>query len=396
MPRTKELYLYDDSRQVVIGRFHEFPRPSGKPTRKDLCTYEKLKYKETSRGRKQRSEVEKDAFIRKLFDEKLEELKKEIQRAEEAQLEAKEKESPMIKEVMQEWLAHIKSVRSKGTFSAYENAKDYYLEILGNHRLSEYQHHFNDDLITGMQKKMFSPVTIRKHLVALSGFFKWAYQNRFYDGRIIKLSSPQITKKQPRVYDAESIKKLERYIWQKYEVEKSKYRKHCYLNHHRILVMLICTGMRRSECFALKLENILLSDRVIRLRDVEELSVRVKGREEQIIPISNSLADYLKEDFSQRGNKDLYFLDSGQGTPHFSSPDKLTQSMARHCKKIGISGEAKVLHGFRSTLITQVVAHYGVAVGQQIARHKDIQTTMGYVNASSLPVKQALDGLQLL
>ena len=390
MPRAKELFIFDDKRQIVAARYHDLT-PKGKPViRRDLCTYEEYDFKSTSKGRKKRSEVEKKNFLLTRLQEVSELMKQELQSKEEKH------QSPLIKKIMQEWLDYLASLKkSPNTISAYANATNYYLKGVGNHPIQEFKRHYNGDLLRFFTKKGFNPRTQRKHVTALNGFFSWAYDGDYYEGKQIKLTSPPVTKKDPRNYSHQDIQSMENSIWNKYSKEKSEYRRFCYWSHLRVLIMLRETGLRRSECWALRLDNILLNQRYILIRDNEELGVVVKSKEEQSVPISERLASFLKQDLENRNSSEIYYLDSGNGLPHFSSSDKLTQCIQRHRKSLGISG-AKVLHGFRSTLITDVVSKHGVAMGQTIARHGQITTTMLYVNKAQLSAKEALDSLQVL
>ena len=104
--------------------------------------------------------------------------------------------------------------------------------------------------------------------------------------------------------------------------------------------MLKNTGMRRSEAWGLKWQNIDLNQQVIWI--VEEDGATIKAGKEAGIPLSNQPLEFIQAEAPDPMER--YYLDDGMGHRHFKNADGLTRAMLRHFEKLNIRGP-KVLHG---------------------------------------------------
>ena len=109
-----------------------------------------------------------------------------------------------------------------------------------------------------------------------------------------------------------------------------------------------------------------------------------------MVPIIPQLEDFLDEDLKTRGDQEIWFCDNGQGQPQWRDVQAMGRTFSKHLTALGISG-VKPLHGFRSTVITNLLDRGATPQEVQgLARHEKLATTMGYYNPQSLNVAKML------
>ena len=120
--------------------------------------------------------------------------------------------------------------------------------------------------------------TVAKQLAALRAWFKYLRRQGYYDRDIMaKITLPKAPKRLPVFFREGEVEKIYSDMYPNtFDGEMEKL----------VLRMLYETGMRRSELAMLRLGNIDLSAR--------SLKVRGKGDKERIIPIENELADNIR------------------------------------------------------------------------------------------------------
>jgi integrase/recombinase XerD len=142
--------------------------------------------------------------------------------------------------------------------------------------------------------------------------------------------------------------------------------------------MLDC-GLRASEWINLKLEDLDLKIRMVR--------VMGKGRKEREVPMSEQtvrvLANYLA---ARPVEHDLVFA-TKNGTPLLKrNAGHMIKRMAVAC---GIPPASIGLHGCRHTMATQYIAAGGSVVYlKEILGHANIATTMQYVHAQEADIRR--------
>ncbi|MBF0240420.1 MAG: tyrosine-type recombinase/integrase [SAR324 cluster bacterium] len=384
MPREKQNFESDEQRQIIRGRFHRILTESGRPLIRDLCTFEELAFKTTSTGRKKRTETEKQNYLNALYEEKLLEL--ETEKKEE---QAKKTEVVLVQHVMQKYLDYIQQFKTKLTLTHYSHALSIYIEAVGNHPVTEYKKHFEVTLKQFLDKKNLSPSTMRTYFVEIQSFWSWCFKNEYIEKPVF-LEKPKIVKKEPGVYSQDTLAQIEKLLLDRVR-NAPKNRKTAYLNHYRIFQLAYYTGMRVGEIWAMKLENISIKEGFLFIRSCPELNWFPKKKKEARVPLSEKLITFLAEDFSQRNDREVWYLDNGEGENHFSSVGNASQPFERIKEKFGFSG-IKPVHGFRATVATRLLeSNVNITTVQSLLRHEKIETTRGYLNTSNLPVKQAVD-----
>ena len=71
----------------------------------------------------------------------------------------------------------------------------------------------------------------------------------------------------------------------------------------------------------------------------------------------------------------------------------MTQTFDRIQRRLGIQG-VKPLHGFRAFVATQLLQNgVDVSIVRDILRHKELTTTLSYLNRSKMPYHDAMNKL---
>ena len=110
------------------------------------------------------------------------------------------------------------------------------------------------------------------------------------------------------------------------------------------------------------------------------------------MPFAKVLVDeFLRDDLEERGAKERWYLDNGNGDLLPASANALTKALTRHAAQAGIQFQGKILHGVRASLATSL-ANENPAVAQRILRHANISTTIShYVNLPEATSRNLLD-----
>ena len=380
-------YFFDQTRGQVKGRFHELKQPGqNDPPRHLLCTIEEYEFRPTG---KRRSEKEKANFLVQQYESKLAELR-EKQELKKQKFE-KEKLGPPVREVMQKWLDHKASFRNPLTVREYALTCDRYVKATGDHLIRDFKRHFESDFLQAVKNYGLNEHSQAKHLRQLQGFWKWAYEED-YISKKVTISKVRPTHREPGIYTIEQLDRMEYYISKKMD-SVPQLQKKSVQNQLRAFWMLRETGMRGNEVRCLLLENIYLDKNVISIREDSETGFRIKGRAEASVPISNRLMTFLDDDLRQRGKREKYFCDTSEGKPQWSRLDNMTQTFSRMQKQLNIRN-VKPLSGFRSFVATRLLeSGIDISITRDILRHKDIQTTLGYLNRAQMPYQDAVNRL---
>ena len=85
----------------------------------------------------------------------------------------------------------------------------------------------------------------------------------------------------------------------------------------------------------------------------------------------------------------------GKGSLYWQSEIELSKRFKKHQVALAIEG-VKPLHGFRATVCTKLLAQ-GISpvIVQKLMRHRDINTTLRYLNTSFVSTQEAVEGLTL-
>ena len=132
MARRQKKIINNKKNRIFQGNFRLGDEDPGMPGRRlKLCTFEEAYYKETTRGKVRRSDMEIKRYVENIFQEKLEYLL-----AEKAELDRKQK-SPRIGELMREWLETRKGNRAPKTIKESEYLIRDYIVVNDDHLIAD-------------------------------------------------------------------------------------------------------------------------------------------------------------------------------------------------------------------------------------------------------------------
>ncbi|OGG99124.1 MAG: hypothetical protein A2600_04945 [Candidatus Lambdaproteobacteria bacterium RIFOXYD1_FULL_56_27] len=382
MPRARTNWSVDEERGVLVGFFHELRKPGQTWTpRYDLCSTDEFAFKQTSRGKVRRSEKEQTELIARLKAEKLKALLAEKPPV------VERKGGPLVLEVMDEWLAEVSEFRDPGTLRMYKRAVALYREAVGDHSISEFASTHNRRFGLYLDKVGLSLASQHKYLSYIRTFFGWAAKRNLCQPTGVTV--PSRIKREPKVYSTGQLAQIREAILKSLETASNKRRRVMRLNQLRAFEMATKTAMRAGELINLRLENIDLEKRTIRIRATEDW--KPKADKERDVPISMPLTEFLASDLAGRKQGEVWFLDEGDGVRAYRDSSSLGHPLAAICKKLGVSG-VKPWHGIRASVITNLLEQTGdLPRVQKLAGHTDIQTTRGYLNTDRLGLQELVD-----
>jgi len=217
-----------------------------------------------------------------------------------------------------------------------------------------------------------APRSIRRHIAGLSSFF--AYCER--EGACTRnpargLPLPKVPEYLPAMPSPDDVSNLlgaVRIPW-----------------HRCALLLLITTGIRRSELVGLQLPDVDL--------EVGCLLVRGKGGKDRLVPLSTqavaAIREYLPHRRSPPGEEHL--LVSLQG--HRLAGTRLNK-MVGHLVKGSRLGRHLSVHSFRHAFATQLIRQ-GVDLRtiQELLGHSSLNTTARYLHSDLRTKRAAVEGL---
>ena len=77
----------------------------------------------------------------------------------------------------------------------------------------------------------------------------------------------------------------------------------------------------------------------------------MKGRREEVVPISNCLLEFLRGDLGNRKEEEKYYCDNGHGSPQWSSLNPMSKVFSRMRDELGVE-KVKPLNGYRDYVTT--------------------------------------------
>lgn len=234
------------------------------------------------------------------------------------------------------------------------------------------------DLVTlSPSGRRYATGTRRNRLTALRVFFRWwARQALERLDPCLGLELPRVPRTLPqRGFDRSALRRL---------------RRACMAHHNtaardRALVeFLLASGLRRSECCQLDVEDLDSANRWVRVR-------AGKGGHERVVPISRIALRWLRAYL--RSRRPLHPADPVfvSVTGRRYSPGRLTDLVRRLLQRAGVAGRG-ACHRFRHTLATTMLEN-GADIRhiQAMLGHADISTTMIYASVVPMSLRAVYD-----
>jgi integrase/recombinase XerC len=148
----------------------------------------------------------------------------------------------------------------------------------------------------GLQLRAMKPLTIRRKYGCLSSFFSFLQDMGRCQGNPARnLPLPKVSRNLPTVLSAEQVQQL-------LAAAQNP-------GHRLLLLLLLSTGLRRSEAAAITLDQVDLEHR--------QLRVRGKGNKERMVPLTAEVVEAIQEYLAWRGptQSDHLFISQMWGQP---------------------------------------------------------------------------------
>ena len=202
--------------------------------------------------------------------------------------------------------------------------------------------------------KEVEPATFNLILSSIKFYYEEVLKKRFN----VDFKRAKLDKHIPTVISREEIKQM-------IEVTSN-------LKHKLLVVILYSSGLRVSECISIKINQLFLENRNGIIR-------KGKGRKDRYFKLSDFAVGIINEFLEKRKGYNPYLFNDHQGHLSVRSAQKIVKDAA---KKAGIKRRV-FCHALRSSFATHLIEDkVPIATVQKLLGHKDIKTTLGYINAS--------------
>ena len=220
----------------------------------------------------------------------------------------------------------------------------------------------------GLFLKGMKPLTIRRKYGCLSSFFSFLQDMGQSQGNPARnLPLPKVSRNLPTVLSAEQVQQL-------LAAAQNP-------GHRLLLLLLLSTGLRRSEAAAITLDQVDLEHR--------QLRVCGKGNKERMVPLTAEVVEAIQEYLAWRGptQSDHLFISQMWGQP--ISGARIHRIVRALLERAGLAGQGITVHKLRHTFATHLVRNgVDVKTVQELLGHSDLGTTAKYLHSDG-QAKQA-------
>lgn len=223
--------------------------------------------------------------------------------------------------------------------------------------------------------KKYTSKSIARIISSLKGLFKYLYKNEIIDSNpTILISSPKIEKKLPKYLEYNEVEKL---------LNTPNLNTDIGIRDYVILEMLYSTGIRVSELVNIKLKDIDLSSK--------EIKILGKGNKERIVLFGDVLKEkiklYLSKCYNKFNikNKDYLFLNLHGNKIN----DRNIRTIVDNNMKIAGINKKISPHTLRHTFATHMLnGGADIKTVSELLGHESISTTTIYTHLSNEQLKK--------
>jgi len=220
----------------------------------------------------------------------------------------------------------------------------------------------------GLSLKGMKPLTIRRKYGCLSSFFSFLQDmGHCHSNPARRLPLPKVARNLPTVLTAEQVQQL-------LAAAQTPDRR-------LLVLLLLSTGLRRSEAAAITLDQIDLEHR--------QLRVRGKGNKERVVPLTPEVVQAIQQYLAWRGptKSNNLFVSQMWGQP--ISGARVHRIVRALLERAGLAGQGITVHKLRHTFATHLVRNgVDVKTVQELLGHSDLGTTAKYLHSDG-QTKQA-------
>lgn len=275
--------------------------------------------------------------------------------------------SKMIEEGFKEFLLTKRGMKDS-TINHYRNAFEKLVKHSGNIRIKEFTREkieqiilcVSEEVIGEKEKgKTISSNTVASYFTKLRVMFSY-YKDKGYCEQN-PIPSLQMKPKKIVVMNDKEIES----ILEKLRNPSKNYLEESSRDHHKLIVILLMTGLRISECLNLNFNDIDFRDNLLRVKN--EKTDRI-----DYLPLYPDLREFILSEWNEKEGR-LFNYKSRHSLKFFE----------RFLKKEGFPNYS--FHTLRKTFISKLI-NSGMSVYDvmTLARHKDLKTTLKHYTAAEL------------
>lgn len=284
-----------------------------------------------------------------------------------------------MKDIILKFLDELKYERSYSelTVNGYFKDLDLFLEYINENNIKDYKNIEYQDIrlyINYLYDLKYNNKTISRHISSLRSFFKYLKnQNIIENNPMILISNPKLEKKLPKYLNYEETEKLLNVF------DNNNY---IGIRNSLILEMLYSTGIRVSEITNIKLKDISIYNKTIKITG--------KGNKERIVYFGsqclNLIELYQKKSYPiLNKNNSEYFLLSKTGKKINDREIRIVVDTAAQLAGIKIKISPHVLrHTFATHMLTDGADLRSV---QELLGHENLSTTQVYTHLTNEKIR---------
>jgi len=236
---------------------------------------------------------------------------------------------------------------------------------------------FMEHPFTGPQQKGLTGHTVNCYLRAIRAFWSWLLVEEFIEvNPFDRVTIPKPPKKVITPFSEEHVRALLNTIDTKSAIG---------FRDWTIVLMLLDTGIRVSELTELKLENVSLAQRC--------LKVCGKGNKERIVPIGISVQRAIAKYLTRHRTNPRYPLSDNlflNRDGMLLTPNRIESIIEQYASRAGIRGVRASPHTFRHTFAITYLRNGGdVFTLQRILGHETLDMVRNYVALAQSDLQEA-------
>jgi len=220
----------------------------------------------------------------------------------------------------------------------------------------------------GLKLRGMKPLTIRRKYACLSSFFRFLQDmGSCHSNPAHRLPLPKVSKNLPVVLSPEHVQALLGAA----ETPRDRL----------LLLLLLSTGLRRSEAAGITLDHVDLEHR--------QLRVRGKGNKERMVPLTPEVVEAIRQHLAWREPTQCNQLFISSVTGEALTGGGVYKVIRPLLRRAGLDGQGITPHKLRHTFATHLVRNgVDVKTVQELLGHNDLSTTAKYLHSDG-QAKQA-------
>ncbi|MEC7831113.1 MAG: tyrosine-type recombinase/integrase [Pseudomonadota bacterium] len=254
------------------------------------------------------------------------------------------------------------------------NFIDRYNDSLKPKSLRQLNYSHLKDFFENLEKKGFKNTSRARFHSTFKQFFEFEVRQKYIKENPMEfIEKPRIMKRLPPVLTKSEMKKLLQYIRRSPPKNESESQKNKRLRIKCLIELLYSTGVRVSELINIKIEDIDINGRVLR--------VFGKGRKERNAYFTVDTSEALEEWMTLIPSSSSSFLFPSHGALGHITRDSINKTLSSLSNKLEFSKNKLTPHKLRHAFATHLLKKGAdIRIIQQLLGHSNISTTEIYTH----------------